>query len=100
MKLKVHCALVVLCILPAAALAQGNAGKHDAKTLDHTSADATDHKGKADHHADHKDSPRAHEARSRTQAETDQAPGALHETTSVIHPPGFATGPSSNDNVE
>lgn len=99
MKIKVNLTLAALCILPALALAQGNAGKHEPTVVAHPAAEATDHHGKADH-ANRKDSPCDHEARSHTQAATEKATNAPHETASVIYPPGFATGPSSNDNVE
>jgi len=99
MKIKVNLTLAALWALPAIALAQGNAGKHEPTVVAHPATEATDHNGKADH-TTHKNSPCDHEARSRTQAATEKIPDASHETASVTYPPGFATGPSSNDNVE
>ncbi|MBS0348752.1 MAG: hypothetical protein JSR69_20075 [Proteobacteria bacterium] len=99
MKIQSTLTLAALCILPAIALAQGNAGKREPTVAARTSTEATEHKGKADHVA-HKDSPCAREERARTQAATEKTPDAPHETASVLYPPGFSTGPSSNDNVE
>ncbi|WP_079436423.1 hypothetical protein [Zoogloea sp. LCSB751] len=99
MKITANLALAALCVLPATAIAQGHAGKHEPALAGHSAAEAVEHKGKADH-IDRKDSPCAHEARARTQAATEKAPDAARETTSIIYPPGFATGPSSNDSVE
>lgn len=99
MKIKVHFALAALCVLPATAFAQGNAGKHEPAVISRSSAEPPEHKGKANHAA-LKDLPCTHEDRVRTQAATEKAPDVHPETASVIHPPGFATGPSSNDNVE
>lgn len=99
MKIQTTLTLAALCVLPATAIAQGHAGKHEPTMVGHASVEALEHKGKADHAA-HKDSPCAHAERARTQAATPKTPDAPHETASVIYPPGFATGPSSNDNVE
>lgn len=99
MKITPNLALAALCILPATTIAQGHAGKHEPALTGHSSTEAVEHKGKADH-TTRKDSPCAHEERARTQAATEKAPDAPRETASIIYPPGFATGPSSNDNVE
>ncbi|RTL42054.1 MAG: hypothetical protein EKK49_01405 [Rhodocyclaceae bacterium] len=99
MKIKTRLALATLYILPAIAFAEGHVVKHEPTAVAHSSAEATEHKGKASHVA-HKDSPCTHEERARTQAATERAPDTSHETASVTYPPGFATGPSSNDNVE
>ncbi|WP_374486834.1 hypothetical protein [Zoogloea sp.] len=99
MKITANLALAALCILPATAIAQGHAGKHEPAMVGHSAAEAVEHKGKADH-ADRKDSPCAHEERARTKAAAEKASDAPRETASIIYPPGFATGPSSNDNVE
>lgn len=98
MKVPINLVAAALCALSAGVFAQNHTGTHEPLSASAAPTDAPEHKGKAEH-LSRKDLPCAQWEHAHTQA-AEKALAAPRETASVMHRPDFATGPSTNDNVE